>query len=699
MAVTPFLLTAQDFELGSFPLPLPQGTVGVPYEFNFGFDFDGLSPGDTGGAEYFITYTPSGGTPPPGLSVRGNGEISGVPTTAGTYSFNIRVLFGVRAEGQTVQIGFTYDGTLLVQPGVGGLATEPGAVSFSFVQGSATASSSSLSVVNRGAQPRSLSVSATTGSGGNWLSVSGGGSVAAFSRSSLSIGANPAGLPNGVYTGQILITAPPDSASVSVIMTITNSQPSIRLSQTGLNFRLVTGVNAMPEQSFVVFNGGAGVLDWTAAASTLSGGSGWLSITPAAGTSTATSASAAAVRINPAGLAPGDYYGQIEVRSNGVANSPQTVSVLLNILPQTVRLQPEASPTGLIFLAREGGANPALQSVRLTSFDAQPVPFSTSIFLENGKDWLTVMAPASPVTPSNPVQVNVQAKTPGLAAGIYRGEISLRFTGFPTLRRVDVLFIVLPRLAAAASAVRSAEGCRPARLLPLFTLLGGGFQGTAGWPTPVELRVVDDCGDPMTSGSVVVSFSNNDAPLPLSPLPDGRWSGTWQPRNPDARQVVLTASAQVASPALSGSAQIGGSIAQGTGTPIIATAGAVSAASFSKQAPLAPGSMVSIFGSQLATSVNLASQLPLSTDLGGTRVTIAGRALPLIFTNQGQINAVIPYDLPVNTTQQLLVRRGTAYSLPEPVVVAAAQPAVFTKDQSGKGAGIVVGAKADGSRQ
>jgi uncharacterized protein (TIGR03437 family) len=307
---------------------------------------------------------------------------------------------------------------------------------------------------------------------------------------------------------------------------------------------------------------------------------------------------------------------------------------------------------------------------------------------------LTATAAAPNVSVTAPVDVTVRVDATRFNAGVYRGEVTVAFSpGLPS-RKVDVLLIVLPRLATTAA--RQAEGCTPTRLLPVFTALGAGFQGTAGWPTPVELLVVDDCGDRMTSGSVTISFSTGDSPLSMNSLRDGRWTGTWQARTPDGRQVVLTATAQMPAPALTGSAQIGGLLAQSTGTPAIAPGGALNAASFVKQAPVAPGGMIAIFGSGLSTGLRQATELPLRTELDGTRVLIGGRPLPLIFTSQGQVNALIPLDLTANTSHQLLVRRGTAYSLPETVVVAPAQPAIFTKNQRGDGAGIIVGVKADG---
>jgi uncharacterized protein (TIGR03437 family) len=71
-------------------------------------------------------------------------------------------------------------------------------------------------------------------------------------------------------------------------------------------------------------------------------------------------------------------------------------------------------------------------------------------------------------------------------------------------------------------------------------------------------------------------------------------------------------------------------------------------------------------------------------------VILGGSSLPLYFTAPGQINAIVPVETAVNTRLQLLVRRGNMYTLPEPVTVAAAQPAIFTPSQTGKGQGFIL---------
>jgi uncharacterized protein (TIGR03437 family) len=78
--------------------------------------------------------------------------------------------------------------------------------------------------------------------------------------------------------------------------------------------------------------------------------------------------------------------------------------------------------------------------------------------------------------------------------------------------------------------------------------------------------------------------------------------------------------------------------------------------------------------------------------LAGAKVTIGGRDVPLIVATPGQINAVVPDDLPVNTQHQLIVRKARAYAPPESITIAPALPAIFTADESGKGQGRIIGA-------
>ena len=128
-----------------------------------------------------------------------------------------------------------------------------------------------------------------------------------------------------------------------------------------------------------------------------------------------------------------------------------------------------------------------------------------------------------------------------------------------------------------------------------------------------------------------------------------------------------------------------GSLQPNANPPLVAAGGVVSAASYERQGPLAPGSIAAIFGSHLSDGVSLADRLPLDSRRMGTEVVLAGRVLPLYYTSDGQVNAMVPYGLTVNTSHQLIVRRGNTLSLPEPVTIATARPAVFTINGAGAG--------------
>jgi uncharacterized protein (TIGR03437 family) len=61
-------------------------------------------------------------------------------------------------------------------------------------------------------------------------------------------------------------------------------------------------------------------------------------------------------------------------------------------------------------------------------------------------------------------------------------------------------------------------------------------------------------------------------------------------------------------------------------------------------------------------------------------------------TSGTQINAQAPSTLAVNTEVQVTVQQGDAISVPQPVVIAAAAPGIFTQDGSGTGAGLIADA-------
>jgi uncharacterized protein (TIGR03437 family) len=280
----------------------------------------------------------------------------------------------------------------------------------------------------------------------------------------------------------------------------------------------------------------------------------------------------------------------------------------------------------------------------------------------------------------------------GLAAGVYTGDLSIHFAEANTTHHVLIVLIVVPPGSSAPkpSEQRLAAAC-PAKLVPVFTLLGQNFSAIAGWPTSLEVTVVDDCGHPMITGAVAVSFSSGDPLVSLNSLGDGRWSGTWSARANSGAPVTITARAT--SPPLQGTASIIGNLETRGPVPAIDAGGVINSAN--KAALLGPGGVVSIYGANLAQGTGTSNDPPFPAQSGGTQVILAGRSLPLRVTSAGLINAIVPYDVPVNATHQLIIQSGAAYSVPVPVTIATAGPAIFA-DQSG--AGLVFDIQPDGTQ-
>ncbi len=92
-------------------------------------------------------------------------------------------------------------------------------------------------------------------------------------------------------------------------------------------------------------------------------------------------------------------------------------------------------------------------------------------------------------------------------------------------------------------------------------------------------------------------------------------------------------------------------------------------------APLAPGTIVQIFGSALADTASITS-IPLPSILNGTSVLVGGELAPLFYVSSGQINAQIPADLVPGQQYQVLVVANNAFTTPQTINIAPVSPGV-----------------------
>ena len=109
--------------------------------------------------------------------------------------------------------------------------------------------------------------------------------------------------------------------------------------------------------------------------------------------------------------------------------------------------------------------------------------------------------------------------------------------------------------------------------------------------------------------------------------------------------------------------------------PTISAGGVVNAASFTSK--VAPGSLFSIFGADMAAATESASSLPLPTTLVGTSVTFGGKPAPLVFVSAGQINAQVPYEVFEAQTVPVVVTVNGVASPVANVSVTTAAPGIF----------------------
>ncbi|MGA2270522.1 MAG: SBBP repeat-containing protein [Bryobacteraceae bacterium] len=135
------------------------------------------------------------------------------------------------------------------------------------------------------------------------------------------------------------------------------------------------------------------------------------------------------------------------------------------------------------------------------------------------------------------------------------------------------------------------------------------------------------------------------------------------------------------------------SFATGQSLPPQIDAGCVvNGASFQAGA-VAPGEIVSLFGSGLGPASGIGAVLAqgrLTTQLAGASVTFDGVPAPLLYVSANQINAIVPFEVAGKSSTQIVatVNGATSIARQQPVVAAAA--GVFTVDMTGAGQAVVL---------
>ncbi len=317
-------------------------------------------------------------------------------------------------------------------------------------------------------------------------------------------------------------------------------------------------------------------------------------------------------------LASGTYTEFVTVNAPGAIDAPQTISVTVTI---------GGVPGSLDFYVAPNGGT----QTRPLPSQAQATSFSTN----DGRPWLAVSLNGS-FSFFYPYLVTTTSQ-PGQPEGDYTGVINLTGGANPADDKN-----VAVRLHVTSQPILQFNGSSPLRL----TGVAGGAKVTQTFTvsnsgsSAATLNVSGATASTSSGGNFLSVSTGDNGQITVTADPSGLQAGTY------AGNIVLTSNA-VNTPANTIPVQF---IVSTATAPNISFGGVVDNTTF--KPILAPGSIASLFGSQLAgPTSSQASSLPLPTTLAGVQVFVNNVPAPVYYASSGQINFVVPQSTQPGTAQ------------------------------------------------
>jgi len=618
---------------------LPTGSVAVSTSNSASAAFSLSATTATGGN--WLQFSPAGGTSPASFLV----SIAPGSLTANTYTGTITV----SAPGFT---SATVAVTLVV--------TQPKAViqitgnTFFSLANTGAPATSTLAISASDGSTQAFTIAAAP-SQNNWLTLSPTSGTTGATPANVTLTANPAGLVPGIYVISVTVTMPAlpvPTRTIQAELIVTGS--NLAASPDMLAFTYTPGTVLTAQSISLTTASGSG----SVALSSVKTDVPWLSVTPA------TSAPAVLqVSVNP-GLLPsaaatGTYTGDVIVTGVGSPNSSLQIPVTVTV---NAGVQLTATPAALTFNYQAGGALPPAQSFALASGGNAPLNFTAT----SPGSWITL----SPQSGATPASVLVTANPAGLAPGTYGGTINVTAPGAkPLAVAVTLIVTAVPQLAIA-----------PGQLI---------FVAPAGGPAPAaQTLAVTSTGAPLSftaaAGSlwlgVTPTSGTTPATLSVSVNPTGLATGVYN------GTINITQAGSAVPTMIVVTLQVGNV------TPTIA--GVINAAS-GAAGTIVPGMAISIFGSVLGPLTGVSFAAPpeggaVAATLAGTQVLFDGAAVPVLYTSNGQVNALAPFELSnkANTVLTVMYNGATSAAMTLPVV--ASEPGLFTAAGTGVGEGSIL---------
>jgi len=583
----------------------------------------------------WLSASATSGPPPSQVIVTANPA----GLAAGTYSGS--VIVDMDTHEQDVQV------TLVVSANPV-LTTTPGELILNYFGGNSPPAPLALDV---GVSSQPFQSFAVAPGMPSWLQVGSSGS-SLNTPANLTVTLAPQTLPSGTYVADIILTpgtAGGSSVVVPVLLTVEDATAVVS-NPASLSFSAPAGGSP---QSQTIEVSAASATAFTA--STTPTGS-WLSVSPTSGTAN-TSNTPLTVTADATKLAGGTYPGTVELTTAGGVTTqiPVAFTVAGGGVPFTV------SPATLAFTYTQGGTLPAAQSLQI----AGSLSFTASAG-SSGGTWLAV----TPASGTGNATLSVSVNPSSIAPGTYNGSITITPAGGPA-QTVSVTLTV----SAAASLAATPN--------PLA------FAYAAGNPPPAAQTVsVTSVGAPVTftataasSGwlSLTQSASTTPATLSVTVNPAELGAGSYN------GSIALSGG--------SGTVQITINVTLTVTAPLPVIGSVVNGASY-LVGDISPGEIVTIFGTALGPDAGVAATVDakgyIESALANVTVTFNGYPAPILYTNAGQINAIVPYELAGASNVSVEAMFGSARSNSVTLPVVSSAPGIFSADATGQGPGAIL---------
>lgn len=393
---------------------------------------------------------------------------------------------------------------------------------------------------------------------------------------------------------------------------LAGAAPMMRMSTAAVQVDVSAGSNA-PAQAVELYNIGSGTLNPTAIA-----GASWLQASIGAQTSCAVSPNGQCLPLSlvfsTSSLAAGTYTAFVSVSDPNAVDSPQTISVVVNV---------ETVPSTLTLYAAPGGG------VATATIDPKSV-VSVQPSVGGGGNWLSVAAQGTTQGAYYPYLVSATTQT-NQGPGAYAGTILVSGSNYaPDNHTIEVTLNVtaspIAQLSASMVNLTASTGASSTGYVAVANA-GQGSLTVSGATAAVTNGSGWLSATAASSGLVAITAS-------AASLPPGLYVGSVALSTNAVNNADLTIPVNFL-------------VTRQTG-PLIGFGGVVDNAVAS--GTVAPGDIAVAYGIQFTTSApGGPTTLPLATSFNNVQITVNGTPAPLYFTSAGQIDFEVPFGTPPGT--------------------------------------------------